>query len=157
MRDNIGALAEMTSPEIQVLVIVLNIFSDNRYQYFYCSFCNDVLSLQKRKLMKKLILTLLSILLFIYIILSLLSLRGDYRAERELWKVNRTLFYVASHEESTPDYAINQLAHRYRSFAKKYNKSIYANRAQIMLGDLYALRKDYAQARLEYQKSCRPR
>jgi TolA-binding protein len=90
------------------------------------------------------------------VLLSLLGFRSDYRAERELWRINRTLSYVASHQESTPDYAINQLADRYRAFIKKYSKSIHARQAQIMLGDLYALRKNYDQARLEYQKAVGP-
>ena len=103
--------------------------------------------------MKKLILILAIILLFIYVLLSLLSFRGDYCAERELWKIDRKLGFIASHQESTPDYAINQLVNRYRSFIKKYSGSLYAKRSQLMIGDLYSLRKNYSQARLEYQKA----
>ncbi len=106
--------------------------------------------------MKKLILILTSILLFIYALLSLISLRDGYRAEREFWGINRKLSYIASHQESTPDYTVNQLANRYRAFINRYNRTIYAKRAQMMIGDLYALRKNYTQARMEYQKAVCP-
>jgi len=106
--------------------------------------------------MKKLILVLASILLFIYILLSFLSFRGDYCAERELWGINRKLAFIVSHQESTPDYTINQLVNRYRVFAKKYNGSIYAKRAQLIIGGVYLLRKNLPQARLEYRKAVGP-
>jgi len=106
--------------------------------------------------MKKLILILSSILLLIYMFLFLLSFHGEYSAQRELWGINQSLGFIASHQESIPDYAINQLANRYRTFIRKYKGSIYAQRAQLMIGNLYALRKDYAQARLEYQKASGP-
>ncbi len=104
-------------------------------------------------IMKKLNLILVSILLFVYVSLSLLSSRGDYCAERELWGINRKLGYIASHRESTPDYTINQLANRYRVFIKKYNGSIDAKSAQLMIGNLYSLSKNFPLARLEYQKA----
>ena len=103
--------------------------------------------------MKKLILILLSILSFIYIFLSVLSFRGDYCAERELWRINQRLVFIAAHQESTPDYTINQLATKYRVFIKEYNGSLYAKRAELMMGDLYSLRKNLSQARLEFQKA----
>ena len=103
--------------------------------------------------MKKLILFLTGILLIVYILLSLISLGDGYHAEREFWGINRQLYYIASHLESTPDFTIDQLAKRYRGFINKYDKSIYSKRAQLMLGDLYSLKKNYAQARLEYQKA----
>jgi tetratricopeptide (TPR) repeat protein len=103
--------------------------------------------------MKKTILVLLSILFFVYVFFSLLALRSDYNAERELWRINRTLNYVSTHVESTPDFTMDQLVRRYRSFTTKYSTSPYAKSAQLMLGDLYELRKNYTQARLEYQKA----
>ena len=103
--------------------------------------------------MKKLILILLSILSFIYIFLSVLSFRGDYCAERELWRINQKLVFIAAHQESTPDLTINQLANRYQVFIKKYNGTLYAKRAELMMGDLYSLRKNLSQARLEFQKA----
>ena len=42
------------------------------------------------------------------------------------------------------------------AFINKYNKTIYAKEAQLMLGNLYSLRKNYTQARLEYQKAICP-
>ena len=103
--------------------------------------------------MKRLILICVSILLFIYIFLSVLSFRGDYCAERELWRINQRLVFIAAHQESTPDLTINQLANRYQVFIKKYNGTLYAKRAELMMGDLYSLRKNLSQARLEFQKA----
>jgi TolA-binding protein len=106
--------------------------------------------------MKKILLILTSILLSIYILLSLISLGDGYHAERSLWKIDLKLNYIAAHNESTPDFTIDQLAHTYRDFINKYSKTIYAKQAELMLGNLYALRKNYSQARLEYQKAVCP-
>jgi len=106
--------------------------------------------------MKKLTLVLVSILLFIYALLTFLSFRGDYCAQQELWGINRKFVFISSHQESTPDYVIDQQANRYRVFAKKYSGSIYGKAAQLMIGNLYALRKNYTKARLEYQKAVGP-
>jgi len=106
--------------------------------------------------MKKLTLNLIIILLFIFAVLSLLSLGSDYRAERALWRLDHTLYEIVVHKESTPDYAFDRLAEKYRAFIKKNGESIHAKRAHLKLGDLYAIRKDYSQARLEYQKTVGP-
>jgi len=103
--------------------------------------------------MKKLVLILVSVLLFVYILLSLLSFRGNYCAERELWGIDHRLIFIAAHQESTPDYVINQLVRNYRFFAKKYSGSIYEQSAQLMIGNLYSLRNNLPQARLEFQKA----
>ena len=103
--------------------------------------------------MKRLIIIFVIILLFIYVLLSLLSFRGDYCAQRELWWIDRKLDFIASHRESIPDYIINQLANRYRIYAKRYNGSSYAQSAQLMIGNLYSLRNELPEARLEYQKA----
>jgi len=95
-------------------------------------------------------------LLIIYALLSVLSFRGNYCAERELWGINRKLLFIAAHPESTPDYTVNQLAKRYQAFVKEYNGSVYAKRAQLMIGDLYSLKKNYTEARLEFQKAVGP-
>jgi tetratricopeptide (TPR) repeat protein len=103
--------------------------------------------------MRKLLQLFISILFIIYVLFSLLALHSDYDAERDLWRISRTLNYVSNHIESTPDFTLDQLVHRYRSFAVKYSGSPYAIKAQLMLGDLFVLRKNYTQARAEYQKA----
>ena len=106
--------------------------------------------------MKKLLLILISILLFIYALLTLLSFRGDYCVERKLWEINHQSLNISSHQESMTEYAISQSAQRYQLFANTYKGTIYAKRAQLMIGDLYALRKNYTKARQEYQKAVGP-
>jgi len=103
--------------------------------------------------MYKLILILAGVLIIIYVLLSALSFKDNYCAERELWGINRNLIFIASRPESTTDYTINQLAHHYQDFTKKYKGSVYAESAQLMMGNLYSLRKNYSQARLEFQKA----
>jgi len=103
--------------------------------------------------MKKLILILTAILLSVFALLTSLSLNDGYTAQRELWRINQKLYYIASYNESTPDNAINQLTDRYHDFINKHSKTLYANQAQLMLGDLYSLRKNYSQARSEFQKA----
>ena len=95
-------------------------------------------------------------MLFIFVFLTLLSFRGDYCAERELWGIDRKLIFIAAHQESTPDYIINQLIGRYKAFAKIHNRSKFSQSAQRMIGNLYSLRKNYSQARLEFQKAVGP-
>ena len=103
--------------------------------------------------MKKIIIILTSVLLFVFVVLSICGLKGDYNAERERWGINRQLSAMLPNQESTPDYAIEQLANKYRAYSKKYQKTVFAQSAQIMLGDLYAIKKNYTHARTEYHKA----
>jgi len=103
--------------------------------------------------MKKIFQILAGVLLIIYVLLSLLSFKSGYSAERQLWGINRSSSYIASRLESTPEYKINQVIDKYHAFIKKYHDTVYAERAQLSLGDLSALRKNYPEARAEYQKA----
>src|SRR5271154_5104716 len=106
--------------------------------------------------MKKTLILLIGFLSFIFVLLSLLSQGDGYHAERSLWRLDHQLEFIASHVESTPDFTMDRLADRYRQYIKKYAKTIYSKQAEMTLGDLFALRKNYPQARLEYQKAICP-
>jgi len=103
--------------------------------------------------MKKLLLTLGCILLVIYAVLTALSWGDGYRSERKLWRLNHEFSYLATHNDSTPDFAFEQMARKYRAFIQQSPSAIFAARGQMMLGNLYAVRKDYPHARDEYQKA----
>ncbi len=103
--------------------------------------------------MKKTITILLSVLAAIFLVLSAINWRGSYDAERELWGLNRDLVKMSYQQESTPEYAVEKLADRYRAFIKTYPKSPFTMRAQFTMGNLYLFKKNYTKARAEFLKA----
>ncbi len=102
--------------------------------------------------MKKLILILSSILLAVFILFTLLDWGGDYQAERELWGISKEFIILTKSIETAPDYSVNRLTEKLRSYIKKNQRTKYAAQAQLLIGNLFMLKKDFVKSRAEYQK-----
>lgn len=104
------------------------------------------------KRIKRLILNCAGILAIIAVVLSMFDLHGAYDVERTLWRINRDFAEMSKHPESAPEFGIEELAERYRTLIREHPKSLWAARAQMMLGNVYLFKQDYARAREEFQK-----
>jgi tetratricopeptide (TPR) repeat protein len=102
--------------------------------------------------MKKLIVQLLALLLVVYAVLTMVNMGSRYNQERRLWHIEREFVEVAKHQESASVYNIDKLAGKFNDFIGEHPKTASAVRAQILLGNVYMLKKDYARGRAELQK-----
>ncbi|MDE2222723.1 MAG: tetratricopeptide repeat protein [Candidatus Omnitrophica bacterium] len=97
--------------------------------------------------MKKVITRSVLILVVVYVVLSALSWKGEYDAERSLWNINKQMDLVSREPESTPDAAFSQLIERYRSFIKAYPHSPLAPEAYMFIAKVDLIKKNYDAAR----------
>ena len=100
--------------------------------------------------MKKIFLILLTVWIGLFIILSVVNLRDEYSTEKALWKLNRHYVRIAKNPESVPHVTFEKLANEYRHLIKKYSHSQLRGKAQIILGTIYLIKKDYSKAREEF-------
>ena len=101
--------------------------------------------------MKKLLISLSSILVGIFIILSLLDQNGEYNAEKMIWKANQKFFELAKDPNSIPDKTFLQLDKQYELIANRFPNSPLAKKAYISIARMYLVKKDYPTVRNKVQ------
>ena len=102
--------------------------------------------------MKKLIIIFLFILIGLFVILTWINWKDEYSAERKLWHINRRYNISLQNTESLTDKSAEEIAESYRKFIQYFPKSTLTPKAQIILGSVYLVKKNYSQARQEFQK-----
>ena len=99
--------------------------------------------------MRKTLFALGGILAVLFVLLSLLDSRGDYVAEKMIWKVNQGLYNASLAPEAVPDNVYEQIASQYQQIIRDFPGSNLVPLAYIFLGRVYILKKDYGTARTE--------
>ncbi len=97
--------------------------------------------------MNKVLLILTGILAGLYVVLSLLDMKGEYAVEQILWKADKRLAECARSPEVIPDKVFEQIAAQYQKVIKNYPKSTLVPTAHVFLGRVYIVKKDYDTAR----------
>ena len=97
--------------------------------------------------MKKTVSSLTLILVGLFVVLSLLDIRGDYAVEEILWNANKRLSDAARTPEAVPDKVFEEIIAQYQRVIKGFPDSKLVPRAFIFLGRAYLVKKDYSTAR----------
>lgn len=96
--------------------------------------------------MKKKILILFGVLLGIYIVLTMMD-TSEYRAEKSLWRMQKKYTVIAQDPKAVPESQFKRVIKGYRNLIKRYSKSKYVPQMYSSIGMLYAMNKDYENAR----------
>ncbi len=88
-----------------------------------------------------------AILVGLFILLSLADTRGEYAAEKALWKINKKFNKAVRDPRSYPDIYFAQLVSDYERFEKRFASTSLVPSARIYSGRIYMVRKDYPKAR----------
>lgn len=101
--------------------------------------------------MKRTLTILFGLLLGIFLILSFLD-KSDYPLEKRLWRLKKQLTQVARDPKAVPDQKFEDLASRYKRLLKQYPDSKLLPGIYFEIGNIYALKKDYAKSRESLQE-----
>ena len=101
--------------------------------------------------MKKILIILSSILVGIFVILSLLDRNGEYNAEKMIWKTNQKFFELTKDPNSIPDKIFLQLDKEYELIANRFPNSPLAKKAYVSIARMYLVKKDYQTVRNKVQ------
>jgi len=93
------------------------------------------------------------ILVGLFLLLSSLDRNGEYVAEREFWKANRSYSTLSKDLKSVPDAAFEDLIQKYRRFIERFPTSAFIPLSHIMIARVYILRKDYPKARKQLEET----
>lgn len=100
--------------------------------------------------MKRSLITFAWVLAAIYVIFSLLDSKGEYAVEQKLFAANQKFTQITKDPQSVPDQAYADLAKQYQKIIDEHSGSVLAPKAQVLLGRLYLVKKDYAVAREKF-------
>ncbi len=104
--------------------------------------------------MKKTIIILCIILIGVFGILTFLSQKDDFAAEKMLWKADRQFAKMVKSTESFPDQAFERLAGQYRAVITRFPDSKFTPQTHIILGRVYLIKKDYEKAKEIFSSIC---
>lgn len=102
--------------------------------------------------MKKITAIFLSILVGLFIILSFIDRRGDYVAEKMMFRANYRLNQAIKKLESTPHKVFEKIAGNYKTIIREFPDSPLRAGAQLQLGSVFIAQKDFEGARKAYQE-----
>ena len=102
--------------------------------------------------MKKTFLILCAILIGVFALLSVISIKGEYNAEKKIWTLNRKFADIVTSKESNPPQAFDNLANGYREFMVDFPNSRLNKEAQLRIARVYMMKPDYVIARQEFEK-----
>lgn len=102
--------------------------------------------------MRKKLLILIGILVGVYIVLTFLD-KGEYRVEKQLWRVQKDYAVIAQDPKTVPEIQFDRVIRRYRKLIRKYPDSIYLPQMYSSIGMLNVMRKDYKDAREVFQET----
>ncbi|HSV43998.1 MAG TPA: tetratricopeptide repeat protein [Candidatus Bathyarchaeia archaeon] len=96
--------------------------------------------------MKRKIFIFIGVLLAIYIVLTLLD-QGEYRIEKQLWRMREKYNAVVKDPKAVPDAQFEAVILGYAKLIKRYPDSSYIPQMYSSIGSLYAINKRYEDAR----------
>lgn len=102
--------------------------------------------------MKKSIIIYLSILISVFIVLSLFDIRGEYAAEKAMWRINQKFGRITKDPDSIPEAEFKSVIKNYLAFKNKYSYSKLAPIAHLLAARVYLAKKDYVKAREVYEE-----
>ncbi len=94
----------------------------------------------------------IAILIGVYVFFSCLDWNGTYGGQRELWLIERDFKNKVQDKETPTSYELEKIAKHFRHYVKKHSKTRLAARAQLSVGQVYMIKKDFIQARIEFAK-----
>lgn len=97
--------------------------------------------------MRKTLILFITILIAVFALLTLLDLKGNYSAEKALWKINQNFSEVTKDPKTTPDTTFQKIYNDYVAFTKKYPDSRLTPMAKIFSGRVQIFLKEYVKAR----------
>lgn len=102
--------------------------------------------------MKKRIIIYSGILISVFIVLSLFDIRGEYAAEKTMWRINRDFGRMVKDPDSIPEAEFKSVIKKYLEFKNKYSYSTLAPVAHMLAARVCLLKKDYVKAREIYEE-----
>lgn len=102
--------------------------------------------------MKKSIFIYSGILISVFIVLSLFNIRGEYEAEKAMWRINRDFGRIIKDPDSIPEAEFKSVIKNYLAFKNKYSYSKLAPIAHVLAARVYLIKKDYIKARGVYEE-----
>lgn len=103
---------------------------------------------------KKAVVYLFLVLVGVYTALSLMDTKGEYRVEQRVWQTNKKLYDAVRNREAVPDQVFAQIAGQYEQILRDFPNSQLIPRVGILLGEVYAVQKDYETARKKFKNVC---
>jgi len=97
--------------------------------------------------MKRVVVIYLIILLGLFGIFLALDQKSDYIVEKKIWKVYKSQIEVAKDPNVVPVRNFERVIDEYRSIIAKYPDSRLTPALHVRIGEIYALRKNYEEAR----------
>lgn len=108
------------------------------------------------KLMKKIInnLSLVAVTVFLACItVGMIGCSGgDYEAEKLYWKANKMYVKVLKDPQNAKPQDYENIIVAYQKIVFKFPRWVFAPRAQLTIGQLYAMQNDTVKAKAEYEK-----
>lgn len=102
--------------------------------------------------MKRTLIILVSILAVVYIALTVLGSRGEYSAEKAIFRINKKFTKIKDDPLATPEAKYKEVIEDYKSYMKKYQDSRLAPFAHILIGRTYVLKGDHDLARETFER-----
>lgn len=96
--------------------------------------------------MKRLLITLILILVAVYAVFSILGSGGEYAAEKLFYKAMKTYSKITANPDVAPPAMLTSVENGLKSLIKKYPKTSVAKTAHISLSELYIMSKKYEDA-----------
>src|SRR5688572_29257206 len=96
--------------------------------------------------MKRTLVVLLSILIGLYIVLSLVGGK-EYAADKAMYGINKKYSLIQQDPLAAPEGRFQEVIEDYKKFIKKYPSSNLTPAAHILIGKTYLLKNDYEMAR----------
>ena len=101
--------------------------------------------------MKKYLFTYSLILVAVFALLSFLGKDSNYVVERKIWRIYQEQKDIARDPAVVPDNVFERLINEYKQIIEKYPDASQVPDMYIRLGEVYALRRDFAAARELFQ------
>lgn len=101
--------------------------------------------------MKKTLLVYVLILAGVFIVLTLLDYRGEYRAEKSLWKINAQFAEYTKDPKIIPTGTYEEIRKKYKRFIDTHSKSKLVPLAELHIGHTYMAMKSYDKARQHFE------
>ena len=102
--------------------------------------------------MKKIILSFGSVLLGIFVGLSILDSGSEYAMEKKLWYAQKQFEIIARDPKSVPDKNFDELIARYEGIIRQHPDSDFTPKIYTKIGKIYIMRQNYVKARESYQE-----
>jgi TolA-binding protein len=92
------------------------------------------------------------ILVGLFIILSVLGRKGEYVAEKAMYRINKKFAKIQKDPLATPEAEFNEVIEGYKAFLENFPQSRLAPFAHILIGRTFILKKDFEMARSTFER-----